>query len=502
MRDIGTVISTPDGPNSNEFWFVLNENKGIPIRKGQFVQLNSDEGLLIARVLEIIKTNRYFERADSVSEFEKSGRPLMEQFPVERWEYLIAHANLLGLYDKGSHKRASFPPSPGTKVSKIDDNILFEFLGLDKEKGLSLGKVEFHDLEAKLNLTKMFQKHCAILAQTGFGKSFLTSVVIEELLDRSLVHGRPAIIVIDPHGEYVGFGNDENYVTKTKIFDEKNISIAARNLSERQICEFQPRITDVARRELGKIIKSLRNSKKSYEMRELIEAVEASTVQDRTKYPLVSWLSDLQDTDLFGIEDSPSIEELASEGQLTVLDLSDFIQLRSKQMVVTYFAKKLFGARRNNRIPPFILVVEEAHQFAPEQEERSSAISKGIIETIAREGRKFNACLVLISQRPVQLSTTALSQCNSNIILRVSNPYDLQHIGESCEGVTKDILNMLPGLKVGEALVTGEAVRHPLLINVRERKSIKSEKSVKLEDELIAYNKNKTVVSKDLEAFM
>jgi len=502
MRDIGTVISTPDGPNSNEFWFVLNENKGVPVRKGQFVQLNSDEGLLISRVLEIIKTNRYFERADSVSEFEKSGRPLMEQFPVERWEYLVAHANLLGIYDNGSHKRASFPPSPGTKVSKMDDNILFEFLGLDRDKGLNLGKIEFHDLEAKLNLTKMFQKHCAILAQTGFGKSFLTSVVIEELLDRSLVHGRPAIIVIDPHGEYVGFGDDENYVTKTKIFNGKNISIAARNLSERQICEFQPRITDVARRELGKIIKSLRNSRKIYDMRELIEGVEASSILDRTKYPLVAWLSDLNDTGLFGMNDSPNIDELAAEGQLSVLDLSDFIQLREKQIIVTYFAKKLFGARRSNKIHPFILIIEEAHQFAPEQEERSSAISKNIIETIAREGRKFLASLVLISQRPVQLSTTALSQCNSNVILRVSNPYDLKHIGESCEGVTKDILDMLPGLKVGEALITGEVVNHPLLVNVRERKSMQSKSSITFEDALVNFQNKKSVDKKDLETYM
>jgi len=502
MQEIGTVISAPFPPNSNEFWFVLNDNKGIPVRKGQFVQLQSEQGLLVARVAEITKTNKYFERADSVSEFEKSGKPLHEQFPVERWEYLTAHANLIGIYENGIHKRASFPPSPGTKVSKVDEGILFGFLGLDKERGLNIGKIEFHGLDAKLNLTKLFQKHCAILAQTGFGKSFLTSVLIEELLDRSLVHGRPAVIVVDPHGEYTGFSDDENYVSKTKVFNEKSISIAARNLSERQICEFQPRITDVARRELGKIIKSLKDSRKVYDMRELIEGVEASNIPDRTKYPLVSWLSDLDDTGLFGINDSPNVDELASEGQLSILDLSEFIQSRQKQMIVTYFAKKLFAARRSNRIHPFILIVEEAHQFAPEQEERSSAISKNIIETIAREGRKFLASLVLISQRPVQLSTTALSQCNSNIILRVSNPYDLKHIGESCEGVTKDILDSLPGLKVGEALITGEVVRYPLLVNVRERKSAKSKGHISFEDALVNFQNKKLSDKRDIETFI
>lgn len=501
MQEIGIVISTVEGPSSNEFWFVVNDNKGIPIRKHQFVQLQTDDGLLIARVAEIIKTNRYFTRAESVSEFERSGRPLIEQFPVDRWEYLIAHAVPLGIYTDGMQKRVSFPPSPGNKVYKVDDNLLSDFLGLDKERGLNIGTIEFHELGSKLNITKLFQKHCAILAQTGFGKSHLVSVMIEELLDRPLTYGRPAMIVVDPHGEYIGFADDENYISKTKIFNKKNISIATNNLSERQICEFQPFISSVERRELGKIIRNVRTSRKMYDMGELIEAVEASPIQDRTKNPLISWLSDLDETGLFSNIDSPDVNELANESQLSILDLSDFIQLRERQIVVTYFTKKLFAARRNNKIPPFILIVEESHQFAPEQEERSSAISKNIIETIAREGRKFNACLILVSQRPVQLSTTALSQCNSNIILRVSNPYDLQHIGESCEGVTKDILNMLPGLKVGEALVTGEVVNYPLLVKVRERKSKKSEKGQKLEDVLTRYTQIKQTTSADLEAF-
>lgn len=502
MQEIGTVISSEVTPSTDEFWFVVNDNRGIPVRKHQFVQLQTQDGSLIARVEEIVKTNRYFSRAESVSEFERTGKPLMEQFPVDRWEYLIARAVPLGLYINGEQRRVSFPPSPGDKVYQVDEKVLFEFLGLDKERGLNIGKVEFHELEAKLNMTKLFQKHCAVLAQTGFGKSHLISIMIEEILDRYEGYGRPAIIVVDPHGEYVGFSEDPNYITKTKVFNKNNLSIATSNLSERQICEFQPFITDVARRELGKLIKQLKEQKSVYNLSELITAIELSNVQDRTKYPLLSWLSDLNETHLFKQVDSPCIEELARAGQLSVLDLSDYIHLRDKQIIVTYFARRLFEARRQNRIPPFILIIEEAHQMAPEQEEKGKAISKNIIETIAREGRKFHASLVLVSQRPVQLSTTALSQSNSNIILRVSNPYDLDHIKKSCEGVTSEMITMLPGLKVGEALVTGEVVNYPLLVKVRERKSKKSEKGIKLEDALIKFREDRKIATKDLDAFI
>ncbi len=502
MQEIGTIITSEQGPNSNEFWFVLNDNKGIPIRKHQFIQLQTPDGLLIARVAEIIKTNRYYSRAESVSEFERSGRPLIEQFPVNRWEYLIAQANALGVYSNGRQLRPSFPPSPGDKVYPVDGKILFDFLGLDDEKGLDIGKVIFHDMDAKLNITKLFQKHCAILAQTGFGKSHCVSVLIEEILDRYEGYGKPAVIIVDPHGEYGGFAQDENYITKTKVFNEKNISIAVSNLSEKQICEFQPFISSVERRELGKIIKELREKKSVYDMNELIDYIEKSSIGDRTKGPLISWLSDLKSSGLFNKTDSPTTEELAVQGQLSILDLSEIIHLKDKQSVVTRVARRLFEARRQKKIPPFILIVEEAHQFAPENEETSKAISRGIIETIAREGRKFNACLVLVSQRPVQLSTTALSQCNSGIILRVSNPYDIKHIGESCEGMSGDTLNMLPGLKVGEAFITGEVVNYPLLIKIRERKSKKSEKGIKLEDALVKFKEDRKIATKDLDAFM
>jgi len=500
MKEIGTVISTLEGPSSNEFSFVIKEEFGkIPVRKGQFVQLKTEEGLLIARVLEIIKTNRYFMRAESVREYERSGKTLPEFFPVDRWEYLVARSTPLGIFVDGMQKRVSFPPSPGLKVFLADEKILSDFLNLDG-KGLNIGKVEFHDLETKLNLTKLFQKHCSILAQTGAGKSYLVSNIVEEILDRK--EGKPAIIIVDPHGEYLGFSEGEIYASKTKIFDKKSLSISTSNLSHLQLCEFQPFITSVERRELGKLIKKLKEQKKVYNLNELISVIEQSDIKPITKTPLISWLYDLNSTGLFSNVDKPNIEELARAGQLSILDLSDFIHLRDKQIIVTYIARKLFGARRANRIPPFIFIVEEAHQFAPEQTRRARAISKSIIEIIAREGRKFNASLVLVSQRPIQLSVTALSQCNSSILLRIVNPYDIKHITESCEAITSDIMNMLPGLKVGEAIITGAAVNYPIIVNIRKRKSKESPKiGVKMEEALIKYNQDEKQKEKDLDAF-
>ena len=225
-------------------------------------------------------------------------------------------------------------------------------------------------------------------------------------------------------------------------------------------------------------------------MDDLIREVENSDIKQNVKSALISWLEDLNSTGLFSNVDKPSLQELARVSGLSVIDLSSFIHLKEKQIVVARIARSLFEARRNKTIPPFIIIIEEAHQFCPEGEEESKAISRNVIEQIAREGRKFFASLVLISQRPIRLSTTALSQCNTHIILRITNPYDLDHIEESSEGITVEIAKAISGLKVGEAFIVGEAVNFPVLIKVR-RRSVKATKDKTLEEEVKEFKEKK-----------
>lgn len=500
QKVIGTVISSINGPSTNEFDFVINSNASVPVRKNQFVQIKTEDGLLVARVDEILKTNRYFMYAESVMEYEKSGSPIVDTFPVDRWEYLVAKCTPLGVYTDGSISRVTQPPSPGSNVEEADEKMLSDFLGFDLKKGLHIGKLAFHNLDVKLNITRLFQKHLAILAMSGSGKSYLTNVLIEELLDRDDTLGKPAIIVIDPHGEYKKFAEDFFYKKYVKVFSKDEIGIGMSTLSPHQIAELIPEMSSTQRRELQRIVASI--DKKNYDFDDLIQAIENSEMKSVTKDTMIGWLTNLKSTGLFTKFTRPSVDLLAKSGQLSIIDLSDFIRLNEKQILVTYFARKLFQTRREGKIPPFIFIIEEAHQFSPEGVKREGAISKGIIETIAREGRKFHASLVLISQRPIQLSTTALSQCNTHVILRVVNPYDLQHIGESSEGITNDVLRTLPGLRVGEALIVGEAVNFPILVKVREKKSKKSDIEKTLEDALIEYNKKYKLDEKDIETFM
>lgn len=117
---------------------------------------------------------------------------------------------------------------------------------------------------------------------------------------------------------------------------------------------------------------------------------------------------------------------------------------------------------------PVVLVLEEAQNYIREARNEEESISKQVFERIAREGRKFGLGLVVASQRPSELSKTVLSQCNSFIVHRMQNPEDLRYFREIVPGIYDQLLDQLPALAPRSALVLGECVQAPALVEMRE----------------------------------
>jgi DNA helicase HerA-like ATPase len=118
---------------------------------------------------------------------------------------------------------------------------------------------------------------------------------------------------------------------------------------------------------------------------------------------------------------------------------------------------------------PVVLVLEEAQNYIREsRKSEEDSISKQVFERIAREGRKFGLSLVVASQRPSELSKTVLSQCNSFVVHRLQNPEDLRYFREIVPGIYGQLLDQLPALAPRSALVLGECVQAPALVEMRE----------------------------------
>ncbi|MEM2539517.1 MAG: ATP-binding protein, partial [Candidatus Bathyarchaeia archaeon] len=84
---------------------------------------------------------------------------------------------------------------------------------------------------------------------------------------------------------------------------------------------------------------------------------------------------------------------------------------------------------------------------------------------------KFGVFLILITQRPSKIHSDALSQCNSQIIMRITNPEDQKAVSISSERMSRDLLEDLPGLNVGEAVIVGEVTKAPVMIKVKRRRT-------------------------------
>lgn len=508
--DIGTVISGREGPSPGSVDFVVYSGS---LHRGMFVEISYEQGTMVCLVTDVLKANRYFERVESVKEFENSGTKLFEQFPTSEWEYLIAMTKPLGVFNNNMISRVTFPPSPGTKVRISSKETIEKFLGLDLENGILLGEIDHHRVPVKLNLSRLFQKHLAILAMSGSGKSYLTSVIFEELLSRRKENGRLAVIVMDTHGEYRNFAEPcsnpeyKDFSSNCRFVKASEIQIGVPKLSIGMLSILLPGMSSAQKRDLARVIDKLRREMKEgngpFGFPEVKgKILSDDETKDSTKQALIGWIISLEQLNLFAKTDNPSISDLVKPGQLTIVDLSDVFELKKKQIIVAYFASKLFNERRKNRVAPFNMVIEEAHQFVPESASKDSAISRGIVETIAREGRKFGASITLISQRPIQLSTTALSQCNTHCILRVTNPYDLDHIGKGSEGLDRRSLDMITSLRVGEALMVGEAVNYPVFFKVRKRTSQPPTHEISLEKAAQDFESLKEESLKELDDFL
>lgn len=183
----------------------------------------------------------------------------------------------------------------------------------------------------------------------------------------------------------------------------------------------------------------------------------------------IKYIELLERVDIWGYEDVP-MQDLLRPMTLSVIDVAGVDQWIS-EFIVAKVLNETWGIAVNEGLPrPVFFVLEEAHNFVPGGQGAQSH-SAAIIKRIASEGRKFGLFMVLITQRPYKVHGDTLSQCNSQIIMRLTNPQDQNAVRQSSEGISEGLLADLPGLNVGEAVILGPLVRVPVMVKIGQRES-------------------------------
>ncbi len=160
--------------------------------------------------------------------------------------------------------------------------------------------------------------------------------------------------------------------------------------------------------------------------------------------------------------------------RITVIDLSP-VPFDVRPTVTAQIGRLVFEFNYWNpdyREFPILLVGEEAHGYIRRDDDTLFEGARKSMERIAKEGRKYGIGLMVVSQRPHELSETVLSQCGTFICLRMTNPDDQNYIRKLVPVAERDLVGILAGLRRGEALVLGEAAALParVLIDPPTRK--------------------------------
>lgn len=377
------------------------------------------------------------------------------------------------------------------------------------------------------DMNELLGKHTAVLGSTGAGKSGTVAAILHCLLERGEKQGydkwNPRIVLLDPHDEY-GDAFPEHQRLST---DEGTLSLPYWMLSLDETIGLLIGKTEYAATSQSNIVKNALLDVR----RQAVDKVKGVTEDDiSVDSPIPYILGDPTGLDEFGDKDGARYEHglvgainkqrpsnrnkkdhedvnkvlrklssllkdarllfmmkpwdgegdplaevvaqfMGSGDPIRIVDLSgvpnEVAGAASSLIARTLFSVKLWQSTEERKRSPVLLVCEEAHRYVPDRGEAQYEAAQEAIRRLAKEGRKYGIGLMLVSQRPSEVEATVLSQCNSWLVLRITNDADRDHVRsvlpDSLSGLTK----VLSGLRRREAIFVGQAAMLPSRILVK-----------------------------------
>jgi DNA helicase HerA-like ATPase len=438
----------------------------------------------------------------------------------------IASILMIGTIDnRGMFSRGvAVYPNVGQEVLMVSSRELNEVFSEYVHFGFSFGSpVQAPDQRAYIHVDRFFGRHTALLGTTGCGKSCTVATILQRAVK---TYPDTHIVVLDLHGEYsAAFPNDVRVIEADKVelpywmldFEEfTNLTVDPTEFSYQN--------------QLSVLRNAILQARQSTDRREGLNLGEAVTVDSPIYYTLDDMLGLIRGFNiqmvpsadsrsgtmdrgpLFGAFDrfmirfearqsdprfrfmfSPrtyldnrSMIDLLKEylsidvgTRMTIIDLSG-IPSEAVGVVVAVVARVVFEFNLWNPARsrfPILMVFEEAHNYVPNRFDPHFTATKKAVERIAKEGRKYGIGMMAVSQRPKELDETVLSSCNTFVVMRTTNPEDQNYVRRLVPDSLAGMMDILPSLRTGEALVLGDALAMPsrILIDTPDPKPLSAD---------------------------
>jgi hypothetical protein len=479
---------------------------------------------------------------------------------------IIGTANVLGyLYlEPGGRPVVRVPrstPLPGSRVYEAPDDLLRGFFARDVRSGIHAGSlINRPNVDVNLDPNGL-RRHLAIIAQTGAGKSYLSGLVLENLLQLG-----GTIVVFDPNSDYVRMREDASR-RPTKFASHVSVlrlpGVEGRRYSNEEIGGAEDytiwfsklesdEVSDLAgvpanalniRTAIKRACDALTKEGRDYRPEDLVkrlykmagvampetaatplQAVSAensaydeetdpfgsdfhAAVEEKAGAPLkragkgngaaevtsdvqggaekaIKYIEALTAYKIWGFRDVDTyMDRMLKPMSLSVIDLAGMEQFIAQYAVQKTLREVWRRATTGTLTHPVFLVIEEAHNFVPGKDKFPGECARWI-NRIAAEGRKFKVFLVVITQRPGKIDPDTLSQCGSQIVMKLTNPDDQQAVRKASESLSESLFADLPGLNTGEAIVLGQLTRVPCLVKVGRRASAEGGSDIDVISEL------------------
>jgi len=489
LKEIGVIIGEA---SSSEFFFASKPGE-MPSR-WEYLLTYSEEDVegkpkqveVVAQIERVISASQALTKELDFEIIKK----IIESGLADRKVW--GKARVLGyLTESGDLQQPKKAVMPGKPVYIAPAELLEKFYSYPEDETIKVGAlITRGEVPVSLSI-KGFRRHLAIIAQTGSGKTYLAGIIVDELLRKG-----GTIIMLDPHADYVFLSrkidgkrheladritvfrnpSSTGRYTETEVGNVEPYEVCFSDLDLDEIClisGISQHYTNIVTG-LGKALEQLKAEKDVFQPEDLLkklENVDAWKTDDMDSKIVegarsaAKYLARLINMRVF-TSGATNISEMLKPMHLSVVDLSGLDDDVSDYIAFRILSDAYEKVASGEFEYPVFVFVEEAHKFSPGT---GSTYSSGIIKKIAAEGRKFGVFLVVITQRPSKIHSDALSQCNSQIIMRITNPKDQEAVAASSERLGETLLDDLPGLNTGEAVIVGEMTRAPIMARIRKR---------------------------------
>ena len=393
----------------------------------------------------------------------------------------------------------------------------------DDDHSLEIGRYTIDETAiAYLDGNRFFQRHASLLGSTGSGKSWAVASILEQAAKLPSSN----LVVLDLHGEYGAL----SYARHLKIPGPEQLGNSADSLLFLPYWllnteELQAMFIDRSESSAHNLVMAFQDTviskkKKFLEALDKQEVLEAFTLDSPIPFSIGEVISEIeimnttmeegtsgrprqgpffghfsrlllrlkskvgdkrygflfeapataQEYDFMAAMAERLMDYSKSKAQIKVIDFSE-VPADILPIIVGLVARIIFQVQfwtDQQKRKPMAFICDEAHIYLPEKEGKNPIEQRAIenFEKIAKEGRKYGVALLVVSQRPSDVSSTILSQCNNIVALRLTNGNDQATVKRLMPESLEGLMDTLPILDIGEALVVGDAVLLPSRIRL------------------------------------